>query len=83
MTVHCLDQVPVQRPKMMEVVRLLRESFMSPLPIEADLGVFFRTCGTWDKDDHGEMARGFADRLEEVRILKGTTLGSLTTCLGS
>jgi len=68
---------------MMEVVGLLRESLVSPLSIEADLGVFFHVCETWDKDDQGEMAQEFADRLDEVRILKGTTLGSLTTRLGS
>ena len=83
MTIRCWDQDPAQRPNMTEVVELLRESLVSPLSIEADLEVFFHECETWDKDDQEEMARRFAHRLEEVRILKGAALSSLNTGLGS
>ena len=67
MTVCCWDQDPVQRPAMTEVVRLLRELLVSSLSIEADLRDFFQVYKSWGRDNQGEKAQEFADRLDEVR----------------
>ena len=67
-TVRCWHQEPAQRPTMMEVVGFLRELMVASLSIEADLCEFFEVSKTLDKDDQGEKARVFADRLDEVRV---------------
>jgi len=66
MTVHCWHQDPAQRPTMTEVVGLIRELLVASLSIEADLSDFFQACKTWGRDDQGEKAQEFADRLDEV-----------------
>jgi len=69
MTNRCWHKDPARRPAMMEVVGLLRELFISPLSIEADietdLSDFLQEYRTWDKDDQREMAQELADRLDE------------------
>jgi len=67
MTVRCWHQDPAQRPTMTEVVGLIRELLVASLSIEADLNDFFQACKTWGRDDQGEKAQEFADRLDEVR----------------
>ena len=66
MTVRCWHQDPAKRPTMTEVVELLRELLVLSLSIEADLSNFFRARGTLGKDDQGQKAQEFADRLDEV-----------------
>ena len=67
MTVRCWHQDPAQRPTMTEVVGFLREILASSHSIEADLNDFFQVCKTMGKEDQGEKAQVFADRLDEVR----------------
>ena len=70
MTVRCWYQDPAQRPTMTEVVGLLRK-LLASLSIEADLSDFFQAYKTQNKDDQGEKAQEFADRLDEVRHAEG------------
>ena len=67
MVVRCWNQDPVKRPKMTEVVGLLRELIASSLSVEADLSNFFQMRRTWGKVDQGKKAQEFADRLDKVR----------------
>ena len=70
MTVRCWHQDPAQRPMTTEVVELLRELLVSSHSAEADLSDFFQVYDTWDKEDQGERAQEFADRLDEVRHIE-------------
>ena len=70
MVVRCWSQDPAQRPTITEATRPLYESLVSSLSIEADLNDFFQACKAQDKDDHGEKAQQFTDRLDEVRHTK-------------
>ena len=71
MTVRCWHKDPAQRPRMTEVIELLRELLVSSLSIEADLNDFLKTYKTWAKDDQGKKAQGFADKLDEVCHTEG------------
>jgi len=50
---------------------------------EAHLTAFLRVCETLGKDNQGEKAQEFVDRLDEVWNPETTTSDSLTTHLGS
>ena len=52
---------------MAEVVELLRGLLVLPRSIEEDPRDFFQVCKTFCKEDQGEKAQEFADRLDEVR----------------
>ena len=67
MTVRCWHQDPAQRPMMTEVVELLHELPVLPRSIEVDPRDFLQVCKTLAKEDQGEKAQEFADRLDEVR----------------
>ena len=67
MTARCWHQDPAQRPTMTEVVGLIRELLVASLSIEADINDFLQAYKTWGRDDQGEKAQEFVDRLDEVR----------------
>ena len=67
MTIRCWHQDPAQRPMMTEVVELLRELLVLPRTVETDPRDFLQVCKTLAKENQGEKAQDFADRLDEVR----------------
>ena len=61
---------------MTRVVVLLRELIVLSLSMEADLRGFLQESKTWGKEDQGEKAQEFADRLDEVRHTEGHIITS-------